>query len=225
MTDGIKALVKAQTEMERARAASKNPHFKSNYADLSQVQDACLPALHSNGFAVIQPLGRDEHGDFVETVFLHESGWQTSGRAYLIIGKNDMQGYGSAVTYARRYGLASLAGITDEDDDGNAAARAAPKPATAPPPKRAATSTADSAVPLSQQAAATAPRQPSISPLEIFIGTLDGAKSLEELQEIWSAHRAHQSDAGAIKAKDRNKARLAASDLTLQMVRTGTFGG
>jgi hypothetical protein len=91
--------------------------------------DACLPALNAAGIAVIQPTGEDDHGRFVETVLIHgESGESLTCRVPLIVAKNDMQGYGSAVTYGRRYGLMAMAGIAPEDDDGNAAAKAAPKP-------------------------------------------------------------------------------------------------
>lgn len=119
----ITAFVKAQAEMGKALKTSANPAFKSKYADLSSVQDACFPALHANGFAVVQPNGVDEHGEYVETIFMHESGERFSNRIYLKVGKPDMQGYGSAITYARRYGLMGLAGIAPEDDDGNAASK------------------------------------------------------------------------------------------------------
>lgn len=189
--EAIRALVQAQIAMERARAAQTNPHFRSKYADLADIQDACLPALQANGFAVLQPLGRDEHGDFVDTVFLHETGWEIRARAYLRMNKDDMQGYGSAVTYARRYGLASLAGITDEDDDGNAAAKArSPQ--------------------LSTRASAGEPGQLTPLYLDLFISHMDKAISHQELAEIWSAHRDLQRMPGAIAAKDRNKLRLAA---------------
>lgn len=122
------ALAKAQTEMGKALKQSNNPHFKSKYADLGNVMDACLPALNAAGIAVIQPTGEDDHGRFVETVLIHESGESLNCRVPLILNKNDMQGFGSAVTYARRYGLMAMAGIAPEDDDGNAAAKAAPKP-------------------------------------------------------------------------------------------------
>jgi hypothetical protein len=123
------ALAKAQTEMGKALKQSNNPHFKSKYADLGNVMDACLPALNAAGIAVIQPTGEDDHGRFVETVLIHgESGESLTCRVPLIVAKNDMQGYGSAVTYGRRYGLMAMAGIAPEDDDGNAAAKAAPKP-------------------------------------------------------------------------------------------------
>lgn len=122
------ALAAAQINMGKALKQSNNPHFRSKYADLGSVMDACLPALNEHGIAVIQPTGEDEQGRFVETILIHgESGEQLSCRVPLIVSKNDMQGYGSAVTYARRYGLMAMAGIAPEDDDGNAAAKAAPK--------------------------------------------------------------------------------------------------
>lgn len=127
MSDHIKAFIAAQAEMGKALKDTENPHFRSKYADLTSVQSACFPALNKHGFAVMQPNGTDEHGEFVETVFLHETGERFSTRIYLRIGKGDMQGYGSAITYARRYGLMNLAGIAPEDDDGNAAAKNPPK--------------------------------------------------------------------------------------------------
>jgi hypothetical protein len=122
------ALASAQINMGKALKQANNPHFRSKYADLGSVMDACLPALNEHGIAVIQPTGEDDTGRFVETIMIHgESGEQLSCRVPLIVSKNDMQGYGSAVTYARRYGLMAMAGIAPEDDDGNAAAKAAPK--------------------------------------------------------------------------------------------------
>lgn len=121
------ALATAQTQMGAALKTASNPHFRSKYADLASVMDACLPALNANGIAVVQPTGEDATGRYVETVLIHgESGERLSCRVPLIVQKNDMQGYGSAVTYARRYGLMSMAGIAPEDDDGNAAAKGAP---------------------------------------------------------------------------------------------------
>ena len=122
------ALAAAQMQMGKALKQSNNPHFKSKYADLGSVMDACMPALNSVGIAVIQPAGEDEFGRYVETRLIHgESGEMLTCRVPLIVNKNDMQGYGSAVTYARRYGLMAMAGIAPEDDDGNAAAAAAPR--------------------------------------------------------------------------------------------------
>jgi hypothetical protein len=117
------ALAHAQADMGKALKSAKNPHFGSKYADLSSVMDACLPALNANGIAVIQPMRTEGDGRSVVTIFLHESGEELECSIPLIVGKNDMQGLGSAITYARRYGLMSLAGIAPEDDDGNDAGR------------------------------------------------------------------------------------------------------
>lgn len=127
MQEAVKALVAAQNAMTAAHKGKVNPHFKNKYATLSDVMDACLPALRENGFALMQPIGIDERGQFVETHLIHESGHTFSSRVHLILSKNDMQGFGSAVTYARRYGLGALAGITDTDDDGHEASKKKPK--------------------------------------------------------------------------------------------------
>ena len=126
-TAAIKALCKAQAAMPRAVKDSDNPFFKTKYADLSNVQDACLPALYENGFAVIYRLGRDDAHGYVETILLHESGIEYSCPIPLIVDKQNMQGLGSAITYARRYGLMCLSGVAPEDDDGNKAAANPPK--------------------------------------------------------------------------------------------------
>jgi hypothetical protein len=121
------ALAAAQMQMGKALKDTANPHFKSKYADLASVMDACMGALNINGICVYQPTVDDETGRYVETVLAHVSGETLKCRVPLIVQKSDMQGYGSAVTYARRYGLMSMAGIAPEDDDGNAAAKAAPR--------------------------------------------------------------------------------------------------
>jgi len=124
------ALAKAQAEMGRALKESNNPAFRSKYADLGNVVDACLPALNKHEIAVIQPVCETEAGRVVKTILIHSSGECLECAVPLIVGKNDMQGLGSAITYGRRYGLMSMAGIAPEDDDGNAAAKGAPKPDT-----------------------------------------------------------------------------------------------
>lgn len=127
------ALAAAQMNMGKAVKASANPHFRSKYADLGAVMDACLPALNAEGIAVIHTMHEDELGRSVVTRFLHASGETLDCAVPLIIGKQDMQGLGSAMTYARRYGLMALAGIAPEDDDGNAAVasvKAAPQART-----------------------------------------------------------------------------------------------
>lgn len=131
-----KALAKAQSEMTAALKSSENPHFRSKYADLSAVFDACKEALNQNGFAIVQRVENDPNGACVETMLLHSSGEFVSSKCWLPVAQKTAQAYGSAITYARRYGLTSLAGVAaDEDDDGNAAsapAQYAPRPAPAP---------------------------------------------------------------------------------------------
>jgi len=134
MNDAIKALAKAQAAMGPALKNAKNPHLKSMYADLGAVMDACFDALHSNEFAVLQPCGRDEYGEYVDTVLAHASGHMFTSRVHLVIAKPDMQGVGSAITYARRYGLLGLAGLAPEDDDGEATKPRRQEPREPAPP-------------------------------------------------------------------------------------------
>lgn len=129
------ALAKAQGAMRHALKEADNTHFKSKYADLASVIDAARPALSENGIAVVQrDLPTEAPGVIVQTVLLHESGeWIADEGVYVPASKLDAHGYGSARTYARRYGLASVVGVAQEDDDGNAAAKSAPKNATRAP--------------------------------------------------------------------------------------------
>lgn len=124
------ALAAAQRDMGPVLKENMNPAFKSRYADLSNVVGACLPALNKHGIAVFQPMREIDGKRFVVTILAHESGETIENPVELIIGKNDMQGLGSAMTYARRYGLMAMAGVAPEDDDGNAAVVAAPKQQT-----------------------------------------------------------------------------------------------
>jgi len=117
-----KAFIAAQRAFAPALKSSVNPHFKSKYADLGNCIEAVIDALHFNGFALMQNTFECTSGVTVETVFMHESGETISGgKLTLPAPKNDPQGYGSALTYARRYSLMTAAGISGEDDDGNAA--------------------------------------------------------------------------------------------------------
>ena len=118
------ALVKAQKEFGPALKSSTNPHFKSRYADLAACVEAVIDALNGNGIALLQQTSECEDGVIVETMFLHESGESIScGKLHVPASKQDPQGYGSALTYARRYSLMAACGIAPEDDDGNAASR------------------------------------------------------------------------------------------------------
>ena len=112
------AFLKAQKEIGAAVKGSSNPFFHSKYADLGAVMEACKEQLNSNGIMVLQPVT----GDVVETVLVHESGeWMSSETKIVSKSENDPQAQGSAITYARRYGLQSMVFIPAEDDDGESA--------------------------------------------------------------------------------------------------------
>lgn len=115
------ALSKAQGMLKGATKDSQNPHFKSKYADLASVWDACREALAKNEIAVIQPLSGGPDTITVTTILVHKSGEFIESSLTIRPTKADAQGLGSAATYGRRYGLASMVGVAPEDDDGNAA--------------------------------------------------------------------------------------------------------
>lgn len=145
------ALAKAQGEMENAAKSSDNPFFRSKYADLAEIINTARPVLAKHGLSIVQVPGFDGSTVTLENILLHESGeWisGTAGAPMPVMTTKDgrelppsPQGIGSAVTYLRRYSMAALCMIAQEDDDGNAAsngqapARAAARPAPRPESK------------------------------------------------------------------------------------------
>jgi len=121
IADLAAALAKAQASIKGALKSSENPFFKSKYADLSAVWEACREPLTKNGLAISQHAGGDGTTVQVETVLLHSSGQWISSTLTMRPTKSDPQAFGSAITYARRYALAAIVGVVTEDDDGNAA--------------------------------------------------------------------------------------------------------
>jgi hypothetical protein len=116
------ALAKAQGAIKGAVKDSTNPHFRSSDADLASVWEACRSALTENSLAVVQTPHTDEAGNcHVVTMMIHASGQWIRDTFSLPPTKADPQGYGSAITYMRRYALAAIVGVAPEDDDGNAA--------------------------------------------------------------------------------------------------------
>ncbi|MGB4064218.1 MAG: ERF family protein [Azonexus sp.] len=180
------ALVKAQKAFGPALKSSTNPHFKSRYADLSACVEAVIEGLNDNGIMLMQPCHESESGVTVETLFIHKSGEQMSaGKLHVPAAKNDPQGYGSALTYARRYSLMAACGIAPEDDDGNAGSK--------PAPKREPVTLTDNTV-------------------ADFLTTISDAKDMDALKKAFSvAYKAaeHVSDAKAQakfeQAKDQRK--------------------
>ncbi len=112
------AYLKAQTEITKALKDSSNPFFHSSYADLNSIMGSCKESLNKNGIGVLQPVV----GEIVETILMHESGeWFSSETRIICKETNNPQAQGSAITYARRYGLQSMVFIGAEDDDGESA--------------------------------------------------------------------------------------------------------
>jgi hypothetical protein len=137
------ALVKAQKAFGPALKTSTNPHFRNKYAALDACIEAVIDALNDNGIMLMQQTSLCEDGVIVETLFIHESGeMMGGGKLHVPAAKQDPQGYGSALTYAKRYSLQSACGIAPEDDDGEHATKsvqqkqAAPKPAPAKAPTK-----------------------------------------------------------------------------------------
>jgi len=142
------AFVKAQSGFAPALKTSTNPHFRSKYVQLSGCIEAVVDALNAAGIGLIQRTSEDSAGVTVETIFVHESGeMMECGKLHVPASKQDAQGYGSALTYARRYSLMAACGIAPEDDDGNGARKAkedeekAKAEAKTPAPKVSATKT------------------------------------------------------------------------------------
>ena len=121
------ALVKAQSAMGGAKKDSTNPHFKTAYADLASVWDACRAPLANAGLSIVQLVSSERlhpseatHA-IIETILAHSSGEWVSSTLAVPLTKSDAQGLGSAITYGRRYALAAIVGVCPADDDGEAA--------------------------------------------------------------------------------------------------------
>jgi hypothetical protein len=136
------ALAQAQAAMAHARKDSENPHFRSRYADLAAIWDACRGALTAHGLAVVQSPRLVSAGDSVwlvelETVLIHGSGQFMSDTLAVPVAASSAQAVGSAVTYCRRYALASFVGVAPavDDDDGQAASELPVRQIQQPKPK------------------------------------------------------------------------------------------
>lgn len=116
-----KALVAAQGEMKNAPLNRINPHFKSRYADLAGIRDAVTPALSKHGLAVSQATEFGENGFYLITRLMHGESGQWIESTYPLTHNPNPQAIGSQLTYARRYSLSAIAGISADDDDGEIA--------------------------------------------------------------------------------------------------------
>jgi hypothetical protein len=125
------SLAKAHRNVKHATKDSKNPHFRNDYASLESVIDATKQALLDQEVVVIQGIGDAE--STLTTRLQHISGEFIETECRLVLSKQDMQGLGSAITYARRYALAAIMNISQADDDGNDASN---RPAPRQEPKK-----------------------------------------------------------------------------------------
>tara|TARA_R110001606_G_scaffold321966_1_gene468897 strand:- start:96 stop:653 length:558 start_codon:yes stop_codon:yes gene_type:complete len=125
------AMAAAQSEMGAAIKGSTNPFLKNKYADLGSVIDAVKAPFAAHGLSYVQFPVSGENAVGVATRLMHSSGEWLEQEYFIPLGKMDAQAAGSAITYARRYALQSIAGIPAEEDDGHAAAQSAPKVITA----------------------------------------------------------------------------------------------
>ena len=138
ITEIIKALAKAQSELKPAETDSTNPRFKSSYNSLTSIWEAIREPLSSNGLIVIQDITSGDRMVEVTTRVLHTSGeWLEFGPLKIFTKDNDAQAFGSAVTYGKKYALCAALGVVREnDDDGNRASLNTQKSVPVEPPKK-----------------------------------------------------------------------------------------
>lgn len=160
------ALVKALSEIEGAAKSASNSHFRSKYATLENVIDASRDVLKKHGLCLMQFPSHSDNGSLgLETVFMHESGEWVSGDVFQIaVGKQDPQGFGSALTYARRYAQVAAMNIPTVDDDGEAAMGRAPSPSPQQPAK---------------------PKQTLSERADAFAASMKGATTKAALDRVW----------------------------------------
>ncbi|MEL7452436.1 MAG: ERF family protein [Pseudomonadota bacterium] len=133
-----KAFVAAQKEMTTPKKDAANPFFKSKYADLNQVLQGVQPALNAAGISIMQHPASDNGDLRLTTMLLHESGQWMRSTLRMKPTDDKPQTAGSCITYARRYGLQSIACVGAEDDDGNAASARADTRSAPQEPKQSA---------------------------------------------------------------------------------------
>jgi hypothetical protein len=131
-TSIVSALAVALPELESAKKNKANPAFKSRYADLAAVIDALEP-IRAHDLWYLQRAIENADGAQIETIYIHKNGETLSaGITFMPATKKDAQGFGSALSYCRRYGLQTAFGLATEDDDGNAAVKASQRVQSAP---------------------------------------------------------------------------------------------
>ena len=174
------ALAKAQGMMSHASKDANNPHFKSRYADLAAVWSAVREPLSVNGLSVVQTVAQGDGTVGVRSLLLHASGEWISSLLEMPVAQKTPQGYGSALTYARRYALAALVGIAQDDDDAEAATR--PSAPVLPPVQKR------TPLPREQPPASPPPQPgaptPDEDPVERALIAISEAQTSEDLQPL-----------------------------------------
>lgn len=185
------ALAKAQGMMSHASKDAQNPHFKSRYADLAAVWSAVREPLSVNGLSVVQTVAQGDGTVGVRSLLLHASGEWVCSVLEMPVAQKTPQGYGSALTYARRYALAALVGIAQDDDDAEAATRPSapilpPTQRRTPIPESRVGMVRDSGVPSPHPHASPKPAAatPDEDPTERALIAISEAQSLEDLQPL-----------------------------------------
>ena len=177
------AMAKAFAQIEGAVKGKTNPAFRSKYADLAAVVDAIKPALAEHGLFFRQITHPADHGVCIETVIHHASGESLAcGPLFVPASKQDAQGFGSAMTYARRYSLMAAFGVPAEDDDGNSAV--ASKPVAKP---------AEPALRINDQEAALildSLREAAVDGLEALQARFKSIPNSPTKTSVWTQHQA-----------------------------------
>lgn len=167
-----KAIALSQLHVENALKSSTNPHFKSKYADLAEILNTVRPVFSANGIAIVQTPTFESGVASVETMLCHESGEFISSICSSPVSKQDAQGIGSAITYLRRYSLAAMCGIAQEDDDGQHAVQ-------------------------EQQTQRQAPsRKLSNAEREMGVADMKGAPDEAALKQVWADYHAMAKNIG-----------------------------
>ena len=176
----INALVKAYSEITSAEFDKVNPHFKSKYASLESVIKAVKPSLVKNGILYRQVSKYTENGICIETIFHGHGAELPTGEIFLPVDKRTAQGFGSALTYARRYSLSLACGIgSEEDDDGNQAEKEVGKKSV---PKKTPVKKAE---PVKEEAPVEKEQEKNSDWSEVFVeGFVGIMKALETEEEV-----------------------------------------
>ncbi len=211
--EAIAAFIKAQAEMGKATKSATNPFHRSKYADLETVLDVVTEPFNDNGFALMQTGGSDETGKYILTKLTHTSGGEFESKIYLVdqfkdkddnLWPLDMQHLGSAITYAKRYGLQALTGLATEDDDGNSTMRQnvvkkppPPKPQPKPQTKKPDAEAAHDAAVREEQNS-----EPSSTPQQLKEIIDDKIKKATETWQLKNIPKEHNKDFNVIKKHD-----------------------